>query len=565
VTDVVAQAGQSRTALRRPLVDGWSAVAIALALLICLPVLTIAGLALSPVTGIWGHLASTVLPGYVANTLALLLLVGSGVVVIGTGTAWLVSMCRFPGRRLFEWALLLPLACPAYVIAIVYGEMLDYAGWVQIWLRDLFGWTSPADYWFPDIRTLGGAAAMLTLVLYPYVYLLARAAFLDTSVSALEVARTLGLGPRRAFLRVTLPLARPAIVVGLALALMEVLADFGTVQIFAVDTFTTGIYDVWLGFNDVHAAGQLAALLLLFVLLLISLEILSRRGRRFHNAGRHYRGLPTLQLRGWRAWAATAACALPLALGFVLPAGVLAYWAAATGADVRLGDYLSDLTTTVQLAAMAAVLAVAVAVFLSYAMRLSPRRPLIVAARVAASGYAIPGPVIAVGVLLPFAWFDNMVDAAMRAGFGISTGLILSGTVVALLFAYLVRFLALSLGSVEASLQRVTRNIDGAARSLGHGPWRTLWRVHLPMIRGGLLTAVLLVFVDVMKELPATLLLRPFNFSTLATRVFEYASDEMFEETGLWSLSIVAAGILPVLVLSYAIGRSRPGGAAIDD
>jgi len=542
-------------------VDGWGAAAILLALLICLPVLTIVGLALTPAGELWAHLVSTVLPGYVANTLALLVLVGAGVVVIGTGTAWLVSMCRFPGRRLFEWALLLPLACPAYVIAIVYVEMFDYAGWVQVWLRGLFGWTTPADYWFPDIRTLGGAAAMMTLVLYPYVYLLARAAFLDTSVSAHEVARTLGQSARRAFFSVTLPLARPAIVVGLALALMEVLADFGTVQIFAVDTFTTGIYDVWLGFNDVHAAGQLAALLLLFVLLLISLEMLSRRGRRFHNAGRHYRGLPTVHLRGWRAWAATAACALPLSLGFLLPAGVLAYWAVVTGNDVRLGDYLSDLANTVQLAAMAAVLAVAVALFLAYAMRLSPRRPLLVAARVAATGYAIPGPVIAVGVLLPFAWLDNLVDATMRAGFGVSTGLILSGTVFALLFAYLVRFLALSLGSVDASLQRVTRNIDGAARSLGHGPWRTLWRVHLPMIRGGVLTAALLVFVDVMKELPATLLLRPFNFSTLATRVFEFASEEMFEETGLWALSIVAAGILPVLVLSYAIGRSRPGGA----
>jgi iron(III) transport system permease protein len=539
--------------------SGWSLGAGALAALVCLPVLAVLAIAAAPTGGIWQQLWSTVLPGYIGNTLALMLLVGVGVALTGTTTAWLTTMCQFPGRRLFEWALLLPLAFPAYVVAIVYVELLDYAGPLQGGLRALFGWQGPGAYWFPEIRSLGGAAAMLILVLYPYVYLLARTAFLDTSVSALEVARTLGQGPWQAFRTVTLPLARPAIVIGVALALMEVLADFGTVQIFAVETFTTGIYDVWLGFNNVRAAAQLAGLLLLFVLALIWIEWSSRRGRRFHNAGRHYRALPRQPLRGGRAAAAVAACLAPLALGFLLPAAVLLAWAVRTFGDLRLGDYLSDLANTLGLGLATAALAVAVAMYLSYAMRLSHGRVLVAAARLAASGYALPGPVIAVGVLLPFAWFDNMLIEWLRAHFGFTIGMLLSGTVVALTFAYLVRFMALALGSVEASLMRVTPNMDGAARTLGHGRWSILFRVHLPLIRGGALTAALLVLVEVMKELPATLILRPFNFSTLATRVFEFAADEQFEETGLWALSIVAAGVVPVALLSLSFGRSRPG------
>ena len=523
-----------------------------------MPVLVLFGLALTADAGIWGHLARTVLPGYAANTAILLLTVGTGVAVIGTGTAWLTTMCRFPGRRLFEWALLLPLACPAYVIGLVYIELLDYSGTLQHALRGLFGWQRPDDYWFPDIRTVGGAAAMLILVLYPYVYLLARAAFLDTSVSALEAARTLGLTPGQAFRRISLPMARPAIAIGMALALMEVLADFGTVQIFAVDTFTTGIYDVWLGLHDVHAASQLALLLLALVLLLVWLEWSSRRGRRFHNAGRHYRDLPRLHLSGWLGAAACVACLLPLTLGFLVPSVVLVDWALWTLPRLRLEDYVSDLTNTLTVAASAAVLAVLVALFLCYAMRLSNRRLLVAAARLAGAGYALPGAVLAVGVLISLGAIDNTLDAWSKTWFGGGTGLLLSGTVVAVIFAYLVRFMALSLGSVESSLMRVTRNMDGAARTLGHGPGSTLLRVHVPLIRTGLLTGLLIVFVDCMKELPATLMLRPFNFSTLATRVYEYASNEAFQEAGLWALSIVLAGLLPVILLSYSITHGRP-------
>lgn len=540
-------------------IDRWTLGALAVALLVALPVLAVVVVALQPSGDVWGHLVDTVLWGYIANTLGLMAGVGLGTLVIGVGTAWLVTMCRFPGSRLLEWALLLPLAFPTYVIAIVYVEMLEYTGPLQAGLRALAGWQRPGDYWFPEIRSLGGAIGVMSLVLYPYVYLLARAAFLDQSVCALEVSRTLGRGPWRSFFTTALPLARPAIVVGVALALMEVLNDFGAVQQFAVNTFTTGIYDVWLGMHNAPAAAQLACLLLGFVLVLVGLERASRRARHYHQTTRRYRALPGYRLKGWRAVGAVLATALPLLLGFVVPALVLADWARLTAGIVRHDDFLTDVVNTLALAATAALLAITVATFLAYALRLSGGRVLTGAVRLASIGYAVPGSVIAVGVLLPFAWADHGLNALAETFFGVTPGLLLSGTVVAVVFAYLVRFLALSFGSVEASLGRITTDMDGAARTLGHDATATLRRVHLPLIRGGVLTAALLVFVDVMKELPATLILRPFDFSTLATRIYEYASDERFEETGLWALAIVVAGIVPVILLSVGIRRSRPG------
>jgi len=544
---------------RIPRLDGWTWGAVAVAGVVALPVLSVLLVALQPSGDVWAHLLNTVLWRYSANTLVLLLGVGAGVLTLGVGTAWLVTMCRFPGARLLEWALLLPLAFPTYVIAIVYVEQLEYAGPAQGWLRALMGWQTPRDYWFPEIRSIGGAIVVLSLVLYPYVYLLARAAFLDQSVCALEVSRSLGRGPWRSFATTALPMARPAIVVGLALALMEVLNDIGAVQQFAIPTFTTGIYDVWLGMHNAPAAAQLASLLLMFVLVLIGLERASRHRRRYHQPSRRYRALPGYRLTGWRRPAALLACLLPVLLGFVWPALVLADWAWSTAASVSRQRFLADVTNTLALAAVAASLAVAVAVYLGYALRLSRGPVLTAAVRLASTGYAVPGSVIAVGVLLPFAWTDHAINAGAEALFGTSTGLLLSGTVAAVSFAYLVRFLALSFGSVEASLGRITADMDGAARTLGHGPLGTLRLVHLPLIRGGVLTGALLVFVDVMKELPATLVLRPFNFSTLATRIYEYASDERFEECGLWALAIVVTGILPVILLSLGIRRSRPG------
>jgi iron(III) transport system permease protein len=537
----------------------WTLGASVCALIVAIPMLTILILAISPTGELWRHLLATVLPRYLLNTVALMILAGSGVLLIGTATAWLVTMFRFPGSRLFEWALLLPLSIPAYVIAFVYVDYLEFAGPIQTALRSIFGWARPQDYWFPDIQSLPGAAAMMTLVLYPYVYLLARNAFLDQSVAALEVSRTLGHGPWRNFFLIGLPLARPALAIGVALALMEVIGDFGTVQQFAVETFTTGIYEIWQGMNDVAGAAQLAGFLLLIVLALIWLERRSRRGRRYHPAGRHFRDLPKPVLRGLPALVAIAVCGLPIGLGFLVPAATLATWALENYADTDLSQFFTDTGNTLVLATTAAVLTGGLAVFLSYALRLGQGRLLRISARLAGTGYAIPGSVIAVGVLIPIGLLDNGIDWLAQTLFQYSTGLIFSGTMAILIFAYAARFMALSMGAVGASLGRVTRNIDAAAQTLGHSGGSILWRVHMPMIRGGILTAVLIVFVEVCKELPATLLLRPLDFATLSTRIYDFASDSFYEEAALWALSLIVVGMLPVVLLSKSIRASRPG------
>ena len=511
-----------------------------------------------PSPEVWSHLARTLLPSYVANSVWLMLGVGAGTFVIGVGTAWLVTMCRFPGRRLFEWALLLPMAVPAYVIAYTYTGLLEFAGPVQEALRAVTGW-GYGGYWFPEIRSLGGAIVMMTLVLYPYVYLLSRAAFLEQSVCVLEVARTLGRTPFQSFRSVALPLARPAIATGVALALMETLNDFGTVQYFAVDTFTTGIFRTWYGLGEPAAAAQLAATLMAFIFVLILAERLSRGRGRVHHTSTRYRRLPGFRLEGARAWLAVAACAGPLVLGFVIPGAALSAWSVETAGEMVDARFLAHARNTFVLAALAAILAVAVAVILAYGLRLRPNRLMAAAARLASMGYAVPGAVIAVGVLIPFAWIDGVLNDWARGLLGVEPGLVLSGTIVAVTFAYLVRFLAVSFNTVESSLAKITPHMDEVARTLGMRPARSLARVHLPIMWGSLLTAGLLVFVDVMKELPATLILRPFNFDTLAIRTYQLASDERLADASSAALAIVLVGIVPVIVLSVAIARSRPG------
>jgi iron(III) transport system permease protein len=487
--------------------------------------------------------------------------VGVGTLIVGVGTAWLVSTCRFPGKRLFEWALLLPLALPAYVIAYVYTDILEYAGPVQALLRDAFGWTARRDYWFPEIRSIGGAISMMTLVLYPYVYLLSRAAFMEQSVCVLDASRVLGRGPWRGFFSVALPLARPAIVVGVSLVMMETLNDFGTVDFFAVSTFTLGIYDVWMNQNNVAGAAQLAGLLLFFVVFLVLAERFARRKQRFHHTTSKYQASPGYELTGWARRLATLGCALPVAFGFVVPAAVLSGYAVVhfeAASDPEVYRYAGN---SLMLSGLTAVLAVLIGVFMAYGVRLRHERIVTFMARFASLGYAVPGSVLAVGVLVTLGAMDNGIDGFMRRNFGISTGLLFSGTIAAVTFGYLVRFLALSFGSVEASLGKITPSMDGAARSLGHGPFSTLRRIHIPLIRGSTLTAAMLVFVDCMKELPMTVILRPFNFHTLATYVHQYASDEQLGEASLAALAIVGFGILPVIVLSFAMTRSRPGHA----
>lgn len=536
----------------------WNALTIGIALIVALPVIVVLAHLFMPTEGIWQHLGSTVLPRYLVNTLFLVVTVGLGTFVIGTGTAWLVVMCRFPGRRLFEWGLLLPLAVPTYVIAYAYTDFLQFAGPVQTWLRETFGW-SAGDYLFPDIRSLWGAATLITLVLYPYVYMLARAAFLEQSVCVLDVGRTLGRGPWRLFSSVALPLARPAIVGGVSLALMETLNEFGAVQYFGVDTFTTGIYRTWFGMGEQVAAAQLAACLLAFVIALVLLERWSRGKRRyFHTTGR-YQHLPEFVLHGWRAWAATLACLAPVLLGFLIPSGLLGYLSVQGGDSLFGSAFLGFAGNSLLLASLAAVVAVSLALLLSYGARLHPGKVTRVATRVAAMGYAVPGSVVAVGILIPFVWMDHQINDFMKGQFGVVVGLLLSGSAFILVYAYLVRFLAVSFNAIEASLGKVTPSMDAASRTLGQTAGGTLRKVHTPIMRGSLIAAGILVFVDVMKELPATVILRPFNFDTLAIRAHSLAADERLAEASTSSLAIVAVGILPVILLSIAMRRSRPG------
>lgn len=541
------------------LINVWFIGALITALIVAMPLFTVLGMALTPEIAIWRHLVDTVLFRYLGNTLALAGLVGIGTTLVGVGTAWLVTMCRFPARKLFEWTLLLPFAVPTYVIAYVYTDQMEYAGPVQTALRTLFGWQSAQDYWFPEIRSLGGAALMFTLVLYPYVYLLSRTAFLAQSVGVLEVSRTLGHGPWGSLWRVALPLARPAIIVGVALALMETMNDFGTVEFFAVPTLTLGIFNVWFGMGSAEAAAQLAMILLVFVMVLIGLERVSRSDRQFQESVAKYKPLSGYQLTGSRAFLAFMTCALPIVLGFVIPAMVLGGFSVAHYEETLKRDFIGFTVNSVMLSVTAAIIAVTIATFMAYALRLQKNKLLKVLVWIASLGYGVPGAVLAVGAIIPLAWFDNSVDGFMRSAFGISTGLLLSGTLVAVIVGYVVRFLAMPFGTLEAGLSKITTNMDDAARSLGYKPLQAFWSVHLPMLKGSVLTAALIVFVDCMKELPMTLLLRPFNFQTLATFVYQFASDELLEEAALGALAIVVVGIGPVLVLTAAIRRSRPG------
>lgn len=530
----------------------------AIAAVLSVPVLLVAANVLRSSEGVWAHLASTVLPDYLANTVLLVIGVAIGTAVGGVAAAWLVTMCRFPGSRVLEWALVLPLAMPAYVVAYAYTDFLQTSGTLQVALRAATGWAR-RDYWFPEIRSLPGAVMVMTFTLYPYVYLLARAAFLEQSVCVLEVGRTLGCGPWRNFLRVALPLARPAIVGGVALALMETLADFGTVQHFGVDTFTTGIYRTWFGLGQPVAAAQLSATLMLFVLGVMALERLSRGQARVHHSSARYRPLPTPRLGGWRAAAVFLICAAPVVLGFVLPVLILIRLAGYDDSDMVGGRLLAGAANSVLLAATVAAVSVPIALLIAYAQRLDPSPATRTTSRIAGLGYAIPGSVIAVGVLLAAGWLDHAAGRIAEGLFGVKTGLLFSGTMAAMAFGLVVRFLAVAQNTVEASLGKIKPSMDQAARNLGVGPGRTLVRVHAPLMAGSIATAALLVFVDAMKELPATIILRPFNFDTLAVQAANFAKDERLASAAVPSLAIVLAGILPVLLLSRAIARSRPG------
>lgn len=509
------------------------------------------------------HLAATVIPAALVETFLLGAGVIVGVVVVGAITAWLVASCDFPGRGWFEWALLLPLAMPAFIVAYAYTDALQYAGPLQSGLRSTFGW-SRGDYWFPEIRSIPGASLVFTFVLYPYVYLLTRTAFMARTAAMIDAARSLGLTPWQTWWRVNLPLARPTIAAGALLALMETIADYGASAYFGLQTFTTSIYRAWFALGDRLAASQLAAILLIIVLAIFALEVRARGRAQFFTPTASQRPAVRTPLAGARAAAAFGACLLPLLLGFVVPVILLIRLLLPAWSSIDWSRYSQWLVNTLSIGIAGAVVAIIAVLGLAYAARAVRRgaagQLVKSAVRLMSLGYAVPGAVIAVGILVPLAAFDNRLDGISRSVFGTGTGLLLTGSVFALLYGYLVRYFAVAYQSVDAGLARITPAIDASARSLGATPFDTFVRVHLPMLTPSVLAAALLVFVDVMKELPATLVLRPFNFDTLAVIAYQLASDERLGEAALPALTIVAAGVIPVAMLSRAIARSAAPG-----
>jgi len=531
--------------------------AIAIAVWVGVPIIWVAVLAFADTGEIWPQLATTVLPDYILNTLILMAGVGALVFAMGVGAAWCVAMYEFPGRKLFDWALLMPLAMPAYVVAYAYTDFLDHSGPVQQGLRAVFG----GPVWFPEIRSLGGAIFVMGVVLYPYVYMSARAAFLAQTRGQLEVARTLGTRPWGVFFRIGLPMARPAIAVGMALALMECLNDFGTVDFFAVRTLAAGLYDVWLSMGSLGGAAQIALSMLGFVVLLIVIERLGRRGQNYHALGGKLDPPSRITVRGAKGVGLAVLMLVPILFGLIVPVGVLINLSFQSGTGGTVASFLSSAGHSAGLAAMAAGTTILLGLVLVYGARLAGRGRLGDGARMAGKaaslGYAIPGAVLAVGLLVPLGLVDQWLNQVAQSLFDVTLGAVLGGTLFALVAAYTVRFMALAHGSIETGLERVTPHMDMAARTLGSGPFTILRRVHLPLIRGSLITGAVLVFVDCMKELPATLLLRPFNYETLATLTYTYASLEQLEDAALPALAIAAFGLIPVIVMSRQMIKER--------
>lgn len=518
------------------------AFALPIALLTIVPLLAVVGMALTPQPDIWQHLWNYVLPRVLGNTLLLMLLVSVVVLAVGVPLAWLTAMCDFPGRKFFSWALVLPLAIPAYVLAFVQMGLFEYAGPVQTAIRDFMG----SSRWFPDIRgSLWGLVMVLVMAFYPYVYLMARSAFLTQGHRSMEAAQALGLSPVQAFFKVALPLARPWIGAGLALVLMEVLADFGAIAVFNFDTFTTALYKSWFDLHNMGAAAQLAAILVLVVLLLVAAEQRSRSAQRFHVSNPQRSRIP---LRGVRAWSAALVCLLVFAASFAVPMVQMVHWAWSVMDEDLNSDYWGYAWNTLSLALVTAALATVLALLLSWIRRRHPDAKTSWMVRLAVLGYAVPGVVLAVGVFVPIAWLDEKL-MALVAPWGIETLGIIKGSLAGMLLALAARFLAVAYNATDAAMQRITRSQEEACASLGLGPWQTLRRLHLPLLRTGLLSAFLMVVVDVMKEMPITLMMRQFGWDTLAVRVFQLTSESMWQEASLPALAIVLVGLLPVILL----------------
>ena len=532
---------------------GWIAGSWATALLLGLPVLALIFSAFSADGDLFRHLADTVLLDYLGNTSGLVLGVVLLSLLFGVPTAWLVAMCQVPGRRALQWALMLPMAMPSYIVAYVYTDLLDYSGPLQAGLRSLFDWQSPADYWFPAIRSLGGAAWVLALVLFPYVYLLARASFLEQSVSLIHSSRLLGCTPWQSFRRLSLPLARPGIMVGASLVAMETLADFATVHFFAINTLTTAIYDTWLGYGSLATAARLSCLMLLAVVLLIALERRSRQRQQVFQKSMGHEQPLRYPLKGASRLLAGLWCWGLVLAGFALPFVILLDYGVRYFALSWTPEFVRFAGNSLLISALTALLAMAIALLLGFFRRLDGGTRSLLPLRIAATGYAMPGTVLAIGVLVPLTALDfGLNDLAEWLGMQ-GPGLLLTGTLTAIVFGYLVRFVAIAIGSVESSMGKISPSLDMAARSLGQGTGGMLRRVHLPLVRRGLFAGAMLVFIESMKELPAALLLRPFNFETLATHVYQFVSDEMLERGALGAIVIVLVGLVPLIWVNRSL------------
>ncbi|HDX8594031.1 TPA: iron ABC transporter permease [Aeromonas dhakensis] len=526
---------------------GWITGSWATALLLALPVLALVFSAFSADGDLFRHLADTVLPAYLGNTLGLVIGVVLLSLLFGVPTAWLVAMCQVPGRRALQWALMLPMAMPSYIVAYVYTDLLDYSGPLQAGLRQLFGWSSPVDYWFPAIRSLGGAAWVLALVLFPYVYLLTRASFLEQSVSLIHSSRLLGCSPWQSFRRLSLPLARPAIMVAVSLVAMETLADFATVHFFAINTLTTAVYDTWLGYGSLATAAKLSCLMLLAVVLLIAMERRSRQRQQVFQKSMGHEQPLRYPLKGARRWLAGLWCWGLVLAGFGLPFVILLDYGVRYFELSWTPEFVRFAGNSLLISALTALLAMGIALLLGFCRRLDGGPKSLLPLRIAAMGYAMPGTVLAIGVLVPLTALDFAINDLAEWLGRQGPGLLLTGTLTAIVFGYLVRFVAIAIGSVESSMGKISPSLDMAARSLGQGDGAMLRRVHLPLVRRGLFAGAMLVFIESMKELPAALLLRPFNFDTLATHVYQFVSDEMLERGALGAIVIVLVGLLPLI------------------
>lgn len=541
----------------RTLFSPWPLLVLVLAALLLGPIVAVLFAATGDTHGLWDHLFQTVLPTYVTNTLVLMAGVGAVSLLFGAGAAWLVTRYDFPGRAALEWALLLPAAVPAYIVAYTYTDFLEFAGPVQSTLRDIFGWQSSRDYWFPEIRSMGGAIVVMGAVLYPYVYMMTRIAFRLTPTSLFDVARA----HNRSMLRtVALPMARPAMAAGLALVLMETISDFGTVEYFSLPTLTLGIFNVWLGMNSLPAAAQISSVAVLFVISLLVFELYARSRRRYGDTGRRAVGLRPLPLRGVRAAFCLALCLVPVVLGFLLPAGVLLSFVVRGYSITDYGTVLDVAGNSMMVAGVVAGLVMTVATFMVLIVTYRGGRLLRLVTGLAATGYAFPGTILAIGVLTFAGAVDDTIESVFVRRLGLPEGWYLTGTLGLVLIACLVRFQAVGYGALVSGVNRMPPNMLNASRVLGRGFVASLLQVVLPLIGSSILAGGLLVFVDVMKELPMTLLLRPFNFETLATYVYQYAKDQWLEQAALPALFIVVAGIGPVIVMNAALRKvGQPG------